>query len=703
MLIDYKIVLSIIILLCVLFLYFHYNRPDYLSKLKADLFQRSKQKFIEGFTSSPDLIKNGSFKHGLDINESPEKKGINSIIKLANPLSPNSEYVLEQSPKSVFYMFKVPVTKGHKYTLSYWIGKSSNWNGKDKNFNLLDGKKIHSTDGTLVKSKKVGTIEWKQYKYNLKAESTELEIYLGYKSEATRGNRYFTDVKLTPEISGDQSGFPKSIRNSLQTYVNFQDSKSFTPTSLVIKDLSGNGHNIKVKTKLTQNTDGSIPLNQVLTGTTDKMNNITVALSFEGIVNDVDSSINLFTCGRFQINTNNDFTNITIKSADQEKTYFGVLDGRNTVVTTYNGKEVIIYVNGKNIFKESLENSSLSESYSIGPGNLDLYSFAILNKVLTASQVSTLTKYLSGFKAKSEGVLGKMMAEDIPNVKKPDLEGFRGDISVDNLLGTEDNAFIRDHDNSSQRGINGSWHERGNKHELSDCLEDYHKEIERHGGEKDGINIFDIRSCRKACDVEGMKTHPFCKTIDGINREKRCKDDNCPTAYLSGEDYMIYIRPGSKYEKKIGRSGSFNYGANRRRAREIYLHNFDGCPVPDVLTPHGYVPNMDECPFLVDEMNPCKEDACRSANWRERDVRKQNLSKKCRRSISNYCDKFKYKDDACSCWRPRNKDNPKCVELRDYVDNLEDKCRIDVFNIEDHPDMKNYVRKDEIPCWGCKL
>ena len=703
MLIDYKIVLSIIILLCVLFLYFHYNRPDYLAKLKADLFQRSHQKFIEGFTSSPDLIKNGSFEHGLDIDDSHQKKGINSVIKLKNP-STKSEYVLEQSSKSVFYMFKVPVKNGKNYVLTYWIGKNSDWNGKDKNFNILDGKKIHSTDGTLVKSKKIATIEWKKYKYQFKAESEELEIYLGYKSDATRGNRYFTDVQLTQEISGDQSGFPKSIRGSLQRYVNFQDSKSFTPTSLVIKDLSGNGGNIKVKSKISQNTDGSILLKEQLLGALDTMSELTFAISFTGVPGE-SSDINLFTCGRFQINVSGDFTNISIKSDQEEKTYFGVLTDRNTIVITYNGKEVVIYVNGKQAFKEPMENNGfkLSGLYSVGPGDIDLYSFAILNKVLNQKQVSSLTTYLSGYKEGNKGVLGKMMAEDIPNVENLEKEGFRGDIAVDNLLGTEDNAFIRDHDNSAQRGINGSWHERGNKHDLSDCLDDYHKEIERHGGEKDGINIFDIRSCRKACDVEGMKTHPFCKTIDGINREKRCKNDHCPTAYLSGEDYMIYIRPGSKFAEKIGRSGNFNYGQNRRRAREIYLHNFPGCPVPDLLTPHGYVPNMDECPFLVDEMNPCKEDVCRGANWRERDVRNQGLSKRCRRSISNYCDKFKYKDEACSCWRPRNKGNPKCVELRDYVDNLEDKCRIDVFKIEDHPDMKNYVRKDEIPCWGCKL
>ena len=30
-------------------------------------------------------------------------------------------------------------------------------------------------------------------------------------------------------------------------------------------------------------------------------------------------------------------------------------------------------------------------------------------------------------------------------------------------------------------------------------------------------------------------------------------------------------------------------------------------------------------------------------------------------------------------------------------------CSVAEFSIEDHPDFKNYIRKDKIPCWGCDL
>jgi hypothetical protein len=33
----------------------------------------------------------------------------------------------------------------------------------------------------------------------------------------------------------------------------------------------------------------------------------------------------------------------------------------------------------------------------------------------------------------------------------------------------------------------------------------------------------------------------------------------------------------------------------------------------------------------------------------------------------------------------------------------EDKCDFRKFDIEQHPDSKDYIKKSKIPCWGCNL
>ena len=50
------------------------------------------------------------------------------------------------------------------------------------------------------------------------------------------------------------------------------------------------------------------------------------------------------------------------------------------------------------------------------------------------------------------------------------------------------------------------------------------------------------------------------------------------------------------------------------------------------------------------------------------------------------------------------RDKKECIEYRRKFLNPRDfGCNINYFKVEEHPDIRNYVRKDRVPCWGCDL
>ena len=52
-------------------------------------------------------------------------------------------------------------------------------------------------------------------------------------------------------------------------------------------------------------------------------------------------------------------------------------------------------------------------------------------------------------------------------------------------------------------------------------------------------------------------------------------------------------------------------------------------------------------------------------------------------SLNNYDIQL---DENCTCWDPKNKDDPKCIEFRRYFEDPNDYCSPSQFKIEDHPD-----------------
>ena len=179
------------------------------------------------------------------------------------------------------------------------------------------------------------------------------------------------------------------------------------------------------------------------------------------------------------------------------------------------------------------------------------------------------------------------------------------------------------------------------------------------------------------------------------------KNINCPKVYMRGNNYFVYINPQSKYSKSIG-SGEFPYGSDRKAAKRIFELNFPDCKVPDLFKYGHRSTKLDKnCPFKVKMGNPCLSYQCSGVDFSKDTTIKNN---ECKRVINHYCELNKDIDDACMCWKKENRNNPTCARKRREMKHPDDfHCNINYFKITEHPDLKNYIRKDKIPCWNCNM
>lgn len=177
--------------------------------------------------------------------------------------------------------------------------------------------------------------------------------------------------------------------------------------------------------------------------------------------------------------------------------------------------------------------------------------------------------------------------------------------------------------------------------------------------------------------------------------------NGCPTVSIENGEYIVYVPKDSKYSQIVG-YGKRSYGPKKETAHHIYKTNFPDCPMPTLLrfdrVPHNV------CPYIIAKNNPCSTEECKNVDWTKDDINKMGMTEGCRRNVSYYCHKNRYIDPNCKCWKESNKYNLECQKMRKEYEPPEDYgFTINIFDIEEHPDMKNYVRKNKIPCWNCNL
>jgi hypothetical protein len=197
----------------------------------------------------------------------------------------------------------------------------------------------------------------------------------------------------------------------------------------------------------------------------------------------------------------------------------------------------------------------------------------------------------------------------------------------------------------------------------------------------------------------------YCKNN---NDDNLCNDDfnynslNCPHVYIKNGNYYVYIPDSANYTIK---KGELDYGSLRSKARRLFKLNFPNCPIPDILKYPGGVHPSKKCPYLVhNQSNPCNDNECDDVDWSVSPY-KQNISKKCKQKISNYCRLYHDIDPKnCKCWTDEYKNKQVCYDHRRYFEDPNDyQCCIKSFKISEHPDFNEYVKKDKVPCYGCDI
>jgi hypothetical protein len=211
-----------------------------------------------------------------------------------------------------------------------------------------------------------------------------------------------------------------------------------------------------------------------------------------------------------------------------------------------------------------------------------------------------------------------------------------------------------------------------------------------------------LLSCKNFCDDDKNADSIYCNTCDE-KPNPNFKSSHCPKVYKKKGHYMVYVSKNSYYGDLLNYSGEKSYGKNLEKARYTYNVNFPKCPIPDELLPGEGVNYLNTCPFIINDVNPCFTNVCAGVNWDVKDYHKLKLNNNCKKAVSNYCQINYNIDDKCVCWSPEFKDDPKCIEYRRFFENPKDYCSPAYYNIEEHPDFKKYIKKDNIPCWGCNI
>lgn len=670
------------------------------------------------------LLHNGSFQNGNNIKELYENRGNNKIIKFKNnPNNNNSEYVLEQiySDELTSYVLNIKIYPSMYYKLTLWCYNNENQkifnlvNIKFKNNNKCISDSKFNVKQNIIDKKYINKILWYKYEFifdiphNTTNENNIL-ICIGSCNKQLINKNYVTDIILLPYLP-NMPNFEAT--KGLKSYIDAKENNSCgSGTKLIWNDLVNNNILYKWNTKPSWNNDGYFQINgNTLTGplmsdlniinefsivihsksraksTQMEINTQNNAIKLINLMNNLDSS-SLFIAGNqgtaFNLIIPNNYGKINIILAGINYTTNKniIPQSNNIYIITYKNNIITLWLNNNKLEEfNNVPNLFFNNKIIINKDkkwDTNLYSLLIYNRLISSDEINYINYFLIHYPKPSLSLITPLKPIITPlepvnnkisilpiNLEKPLLNLEQPLLNIDNKY----NKYKKD------------CHK--------ECYE-YYNDISK---------CKNIKSCKKYCMYKKSKNDFIC-------HQKHPEKNICPIGYKdpSSGDYIVYIPKKSIYAKKYG-SGKKSYGKNKDRANKIYKHNFPKCKMPidfryDIV-PHNI------CPFIIHKpknMNPCHMKACKDVDWNINDPAKMKLNLDCRLGISHYCQKNKNDDPVCQCWKWKNRYSPKCQEFRKVFEKPEDYgCSVNIFDIQDHPDFRNYIRKDRIPCWNCNL
>ena len=722
-----------------------YNNEMYNDEMYNNIENFSNKK-NDNIIQDSNLIKNGSFENGVAPSNFVNQSGINKIVSIKNP--GNTSYALQQkkSNEITYYQLTSENNINSKYILLFWVcitDKNNNQpNINDVSFESLIKIKIQNQDFTnfiprlnynIIQKTTISenNYNWYLLKYDFLSGSENLDkmqIYLNYSDSLQYDIYYFTDLSLFRVLIDAQNFI---YNNSLICYT---DGYNYQSNSTTWHDLSGNGNDLFwskipdtnstigslntsnlsltcMKSSVLSNTSNTIALclNQdIMNSASDNYVN-TSEEEEEQYHKDLSNNSDFYLLSvpgnnryAFELKIVNKTLYLIIDNTEYKSSYDFIFYNKSLLFITYDGTKLNVYQDGLLLIsviprKLYFNNNKIIINRNKNL-NINLYSTLFYNRVIKSGEMNDIREYFITNKNKNYN-------------RAPDINTFHmSNYFMDNIIGNYpiykpyDKKRNCEYNDSDMSSIFDNTSDKIKKAFIScnkDCIEQcLHKS-------KDGLNSFyncastcknTLDSCKDLCKADPQNPY-YCKMKNASN----CGISNCPKVIKKNGNYIVYIPEHSNYAKELKYSGEKIYSRDIHKARTLYNLNFPECPTPKELILKELNNNVRSCPFVVNEANPCITTACSGVNWNKDNYKELALSKNCKKMVSNYCNINYGLDDKCICWDPKYKNDKRCNEFRAFFDEPNEFCTPSQFSIEDHPDFSKYIKKDNIPCWGCKI
>lgn len=734
------VLLFFLVVLILIVVYLVYNQK--LSKEVLNL-SNLKKRIVEGFdgTSPVELLTNGNFADGKNIDQFSTDNGINVIKQINNPGSSNYVLMQKQSNYNTFYKIMVTPEKNQTYLLTFWvrfenpIANTINLNNLIK-INTQNNNSINDIlDLTYTIQDKVtlpNNKVWYKVGYNFKTSNDTMPImnvYLNYSETLQAQYIFFANLSLTKVLEGlqnypivnglkvflsglnyntatmgkkwsnlvntdeyfewtnvpmvsDTEGYLSTSNNSL-TYSNAQQAMEDDGTAKFSVSLVFNKNNNNMMGA--GSNSGEEEMNgEEMNGEEMNSEMLDNVLSISG--ND-GKSLELFLPsqeGNIKVVYNSDVSGYSSREL--------VFYNKTIITVTYEDSMVNVYQDGVNVLMMETGVVHLDKKPLIinknGNWNANLYDVVIYNRVLSSDDMSSMNDYFYN-----------------------EEENASTFVSNGETVMDDDGTFSLDMDNSNLIGTEVD----GENYQRSECYRDCNnlcqKLINTSSVMDTGIDEFN--KCRRSCKNVVKSCQSFCSISpnDKLCELSNCSAEgnteylqsDCPIAYKKKGKYKVFIKEGSLYANQLGYSGERDYGDDRDVAYALYQQNFPNCQIPDVLKVGGGKNLMETCPFLVTENNPCYTSSCANIDWSD-NSKLADIPNNCKISVNSYCQTNRNLDSNCACWKDENMNNSQCSDFRRNfsVSGVNTGSPGD-FPITSHPDYSKYIRKDKIPCWNCNI
>ena len=762
---DKIIILFIILLIILFFIYLYVQQSRQVKEMEGFLNPKRKKELIlssmevdsnsPSYESKNNLIENGNFQYGKQTPNFVNQNGYNKIISLENP--DKSTFVLEQrnDQAETVYEIRAPAEINSAYLFYFWIQLDPHSSIESMNIEKYIQIRIPQSDFNnylpkitynIIKTVTMGDQTakknaWYLFKVQFHTQKNiQEQMYISFiLNQANRNVKYvyLTGLSLYRVLNDAQNFiFNKQL-------ICYADASTYESHNTIFRDLSGQGNDLYFSNIPSGSiANGYIELDntKIMGFSSNKINNeaftIFMMINQQNEMPKVNSIIdqpfdNDVSMPNNKINAQkntNIYEKILLSFPGNNKysfeigiyeDYLYVLNDKVKVKSSeklnyYNKASLcIVYENGTlNIFNDGINILSTSidkiyfnnDRFLINKNkNIDmyLYAFLIYNKVVSSSELREIREYFITNQNKQSSKLPNILDHSFDNVfqqtnnPNPLIKPFEdlnmnGQVYIDgfqNKCNNQSNAIknvcIDNCNNLCKQYLTGE----------NPSLEKYTKCIEN--------CKYVLPECNTYCADEKNKSSLYCREEEDPNKII------CPRVYKKNGNYYVYVPPNSYYSNVF--TGTKSFGSNIDKARYIYSQNFPKCLIPDELYRkkgnQGDDPSSknNNCPYTINELNPCNISQCVDVNWNVDDYHKLKINDKCKKAVSNYCHLHYDYDENCMCWDPKYKNDERCIKLRKFFENPKDYCLPGSYNIEDHPDFKQYIKKDKIPCWGCTI